>query len=187
MSREWEHHAFVTARDSLRVVSSGRASFLEVANSTFQALNFAEWLLYSAAEYRESRESHSWVQSASQMIAVPEVMILSREIPFSGKFRKTRISRKNLWLRDKKQCLYCSRPLELSDATRDHIIPQSKGGKSCWENLVTCCHACNTKKGNRTPQEANMRLTSDPFKPLAKDLELISVGEMKSSWKMFIP
>jgi 5-methylcytosine-specific restriction endonuclease McrA len=40
----------------------------------------------------------------------------------------------------------------------DHVVPKSRGGKNTWSNLVLSCAACNNKKGNRTPMEANMKL-----------------------------
>jgi hypothetical protein len=33
--------------------------------------------------------------------------------------------------------------------TKDHIIPKSKGGKSCLSNYQTMCIRCNEKKGNK--------------------------------------
>jgi len=42
-------------------------------------------------------------------------------------------------------CHYCkTRP----GATRDHIVPQSRGGSSAWWNLVPCCQSCNAKKAD---------------------------------------
>jgi len=42
------------------------------------------------------------------------------------------------------------------------VIPRSRGGETAWENLVTCCHDCNNRKGNRTPEEAGMKLLRLP-------------------------
>lgn len=33
--------------------------------------------------------------------------------------------------------------------TKDHIIPQSRGGKNTLDNYQTMCVVCNTRKGNR--------------------------------------
>jgi len=51
-----------------------------------------------------------------------------------------------------------------SKLTIDHVLPRSRGGKFKWENIVTCCFACNVKKSNRTPEEAGMSLKKLPVK-----------------------
>ncbi len=40
--------------------------------------------------------------------------------------------------------------------TIDHVLPRSRGGTDDPENLVTACRPCNTRKANRTPEEAGM-------------------------------
>ena len=44
-------------------------------------------------------------------------------------------------------------------------MPRSRGGKTEWNNVVTSCTACNLRKGNRTPQEAGMRMAIAPHRP----------------------
>jgi 5-methylcytosine-specific restriction endonuclease McrA len=41
-------------------------------------------------------------------------------------------------------------------------VPRSRGGANAWENLVACCFACNNRKGDRTPDEADMPLARYP-------------------------
>jgi len=67
-------------------------------------------------------------------------------------------NRKNIYERDMGVCQYCCKNLSYGEATVDHVLPKSRGGKETWTNLVTCCAPCNSKKGNKTPKEANMRL-----------------------------
>jgi CRISPR/Cas system Type II protein with McrA/HNH and RuvC-like nuclease domain len=85
-------------------------------------------------------------------------------LPIS-KIRNTKPSRKSIHLRDGNKCGYCNSTRNL---TIDHIIPSSRGGKNEYSNLVCCCLACNTKKGNRTPEEANMKLIRKPTEPFNK-------------------
>jgi hypothetical protein len=33
--------------------------------------------------------------------------------------------------------------------TLDHLTPYSKGGSNDASNLITCCHRCNSSRGNR--------------------------------------
>ena len=43
--------------------------------------------------------------------------------------------------------------------------PLSQGGRDIWENVVTACFHCNSRKGGRTPQQASMPLLAVPFRP----------------------
>lgn len=76
--------------------------------------------------------------------------------------RKVVMSRENVFKRDDYTCAYCGFHKNL---TIDHVIPRSRGGGNSWENLVTCCYRCNSKKGDRTPAEAGLRLMYTPTKP----------------------
>lgn len=38
-------------------------------------------------------------------------------------------------------------------ATHEHLISLSKGGSNTFDNSVLCCHRCNTRKQNKTPEE----------------------------------
>jgi len=100
------------------------------------------------------------LRSARQVFQLPSVirLIEYRRIP-----HQTRpLSRKNILMRDRYTCQYCLRTLPSSELTLDHVIPRSRAGETTWENLVTCCHECNNRKGNRTPEEAGMKLARPP-------------------------
>jgi 5-methylcytosine-specific restriction endonuclease McrA len=71
----------------------------------------------------------------------------------------------SLFARDRNICLYCGQHFARSDLTRDHVVPLSKGGRDAWINVVSACLHCNTKKGNRTPQQASMPLLAVPYRP----------------------
>ncbi len=77
-------------------------------------------------------------------------------------FRKIILSKDNIFKRDNYTCAYCGR---FRDLTVDHIHPKSKGGKDSWENLISACKKCNSSKGDRTPEQAEMTLLFKPFKP----------------------
>jgi 5-methylcytosine-specific restriction endonuclease McrA len=68
--------------------------------------------------------------------------------------------------RDRGLCGYCGG----RGNTVDHIVPQSRGGGTTWENTVLACGACNTRKRDRTPAEAGMRLLVCPRVPLWTEL-----------------
>jgi hypothetical protein len=56
--------------------------------------------------------------------------------------------------RDGHACQYCNGKA----MTIDHVMPKSRGGSNSPSNLVACCQKCNSKKGDRTPDEAGMPL-----------------------------
>ncbi|KRG41397.1 HNH endonuclease [Stenotrophomonas panacihumi] len=70
-----------------------------------------------------------------------------------------------LFARDAQLCLYCGQQFSRPHLTRDHVMPVSKGGRDTWENVVTACFHCNSRKSNRTPQQAGMPLLAVPYRP----------------------
>ena len=80
----------------------------------------------------------------------------------SVKSRKIRVNRHRIMRRDGYTCVYCGSKKNL---TIDHIIPKSKGGDNSWKNLVTCCSPCNRIKGDKTPEQAGMKMIRRPYEP----------------------
>jgi len=70
-----------------------------------------------------------------------------------------------LFARDAHLCLYCGQHFARPQLTRDHVLPVSRGGRDVWENVVSACFHCNSRKGSRTPQQANMPLLAVPYRP----------------------
>ena len=60
-------------------------------------------------------------------------------------------------------CAYCATRFAETELTVEHILPVSRGGLHEWTNVVTACRSCNTRKGNRRPEEANMPLMYVPY------------------------
>ncbi|KAL8515724.1 hypothetical protein ACS0TY_014416 [Phlomoides rotata] len=80
---------------------------------------------------------------------------------------KKGLSRKNIFHRDNYTCQYCSSNENL---TIDHILPISRGGNWTWENLVAACAKCNSRKGQKTLEEVNMKLLKAPKAPKEYDI-----------------
>lgn len=62
--------------------------------------------------------------------------------------------RKEIFEKDKWICQYCGDKVNQQNATLDHFVPQSKGGKHYKDNLRTCCLTCNSIKSGKTYEEA---------------------------------
>lgn len=94
---------------------------------------------------------------------------------------KLRFSRNNIYLRDGGRCQYCLNNLSKDKITLDHVIPVSKGGKKTWENIVLCCVTCNQQKGNRTLEQANMKLARTPQAPSSLPA-ILSIPKLSTGW-----
>ena len=76
------------------------------------------------------------------------------------------LTNRALFRRDANICMYCGEHFVHDLLTRDHVIPLSRGGRDCWENVVTACFRCNNLKGNRTPEEwGGRKLLAVPYAP----------------------
>jgi len=73
------------------------------------------------------------------------------------------LNRMNVFRRDGWACVYCG-DRDKRSLTIDHVVPQSKGGKNTWENLVTACKTCNHKKSDLMPKEFGVDI-EQPRKP----------------------
>jgi len=52
-----------------------------------------------------------------------------------------------------RHCFYCGKALSRRRATKDHVIPLSKGGGNSQKNIVDACRKCNSEKGCLTIEE----------------------------------
>lgn len=95
------------------------------------------------------------VKSVTRAFSIPSVIRLLNK--FKLKFN-VRLTRKNILIRDRNRCRYCGKEDSSAALTLDHVLPRSRGGKFSWENIVTCCLDCNARKGDRTPEEAGMKI-----------------------------
>ncbi len=100
------------------------------------------------------------LHSITQSFPMPSVIRLNRYV--NAPYKGVNLTRQNIFKRDNFECQYCGTKRDL---TIDHVIPRAKGGKDSWTNLVTACKRCNAKKGDYTPEEANMLLKHKPVKP----------------------
>jgi len=106
--------------------------------------------LYFLGRVRIIENYDNWeVHSPSMDFKVPALVALRKYYPIQKQIRFTRY---NMFLRDMYQCQYCSDTFPTIDLTIDHVLPLSKGGGTNWENCVSACKKCNTKKGNTVGQ-----------------------------------
>jgi len=125
------------------------------------------------------------IRTPSRQIRIPRVIQLVHydRVPH----REVRFTRRNIFYRDKSHCQYCGKVFAQRDLNLDHVVPLSRGGRSEWTNVVTACVPCNSRKGNRLPDEAGMRLVRQPRRPAGQPLLRASwIGSLHEEWKTFL-
>lgn len=125
------------------------------------------------------------LRSRHLVIKMPAVV---RLINFFRRGKKAvKFSRRNILARDGWKCQYCGRKVSTESMTQDHVLPRSQGGKTCWENIVTCCEDCNAMKANRTPQQAKMQLVKKPSRPTWVPIFSIQLGgSPPEQWRDYV-
>lgn len=98
-----------------------------------------------------------------------------------------KFNRRNIYRRDDYTCQYCGKEFDFGDLTYDHVMPQSRGGETTWDNIVTCCFDCNVnKKGDRTPEEAGLRLLNEPKEPRWTPHEKMNITNPPKQWNPYL-
>lgn len=130
-------------------------SLLPLSTITWQ-----EAIRYMVLDKVEVMEWHEdrIVRSANWTTRVPAVIMLKE---YQKPKNTMRLSKRNIFLRDEYVCQYCGTEVLDSLATLDHVLPQSKGGKTTWENSATACKPCNYRKAAST----KMKPKRVPHKP----------------------
>lgn len=124
------------------------------------------------------------VRSTSVVFKLPCVVRLLNR--FRRHRPKVRYSKQNVFARDRWRCQYCGERRPTTQLTQDHVVPRAQGGRTTWDNVVTCCIECNARKANRTPEQAGMRLRSRPARPLWLPMFVLNLGdEPPDAWRPY--
>lgn len=60
--------------------------------------------------------------------------------------------------RDGRRCVYCDEDLTDAEVHLDHVIPESRGGPTNFNNLQVTCRKCNLSKGVLSEDQFTDRL-----------------------------
>lgn len=180
LNRLWQAVNVCTAKRALCLLFQGHAQVVQSAGNDYRTFDFEGWRDWSL-----DSPDDAVVQTISLKIRIPKVILLMffDRIPR----KEVKFSRHNVFERDNHQCQYCGRHMERRDLNLDHVLPRDRGGVASWENIVCSCIACNTRKGNRTPREASMKLLRLPRKPKWRPFIAISRSRPPDeSWRHFL-
>ena len=163
-----------------------------VLNATYEPLRIVSWqkamtlLFQGKVEVIANYDRE--ICGVTVRVKLPSVLRLLRHVRMKRPFADVPFSRANVYARDEHSCQYCGRRLPPSQLTFDHVIPVARGGHKGWDNIVTCCIACNRRKGDRTPEEIGFRLVRKPRHPAALPSLTLSLGLHRApeSWRDYL-
>lgn len=165
----WQPIDCVSVRKAIENMTSGNSGHpsalgmnMEVAEDgsmdILGAVKWEEWVNLPIRHYDLTVMTNRGPIRAPQVIVAPNYDKSCRIVA-------PRASRRGILERDNYTCQYCGNRFPEKQLNLDHVFPESRGGKSNWQNLVCSCLTCNSLKADRTPQEAGMRLLRQPFAP----------------------
>ncbi len=185
LNRNWQAVGIVGVRRAFLLLFREDARVISAARDEHALLDISQWLELSAKHPPAPEEET--LATVHFAIRIPNVVILSDydRLPMC----EVHLSREGILSRDDFTCQYCGKRHPEGDLTIDHVIPRERGGRSTWENLVTACKACNSRKANRLPHEAGLRLTRRPKRPPRVPFAAAAAreGRFEPAWREFLP
>lgn len=184
LNRLWQPVHVCPVKRAIGLLFLGHAEVVHVHGENDIRTHAVEaWLEIS----REPRwKVHDLVHSPSLQLAAPRVIVVATYDRVPRK--EIRFTRENVFQRDGYICQYCGIQFEPRQLNIDHVIPRDKGGPTTWDNVVTSCVACNSRKGNKLPHQARMEPLRKPrpprWRPLAGHLRRGTL--FHAEWAQFI-
>ncbi len=179
LNRNWQAIDVKTPAEAFGLMATGAAMGLDISSGDLRPVPWLEWLQLPV------READSPVRTVRGPVRAPTVLVLTRfgRVPM----RRLRFSLRGLWMRDRGVCQYTGRQLAAGEGNIDHVMPRSRGGRTSWENCVLAHKVVNHKKGNRTPEEAGLRLMRAPEAPRAVPATAFIKNTLQvKDWEVFL-
>jgi len=155
LNRNWQAINVRTPAEAFCQMATNVATGLEIDGvGHIRPVNWDEWITLSI------RPQDNAVQTVRGPIRTPTVIVLASYARVPKK--RPKLCPKTIRERDGNRCQYTGRVLKPEEGNVDHVVPRSRGGKDAWENCVWAGKDVNTRKGNRLPDEAGLKLIRAP-------------------------
>ena len=183
LNRLWQAVNVVGVERAFSLLALEHAQVIYAEDGSFRVFDGAGWFEFS--KDLEAGPGSRVIRTVNQQVVVPTVLLLrgyDRMLMQEMKF-----NRQNLLERDDYRCQYCGKNLPAKELNMGHVVPRDRGGGTTWENVVISCIKCNSKKSNRSPKEAGMRLLKEPKRPPRRPFMSSLYGKpMEETWTHFI-
>lgn len=181
LNRLWQAVNVCTVERALTLLFMGHAQVVDPDGESFNTYSFREWCDFTSS----GADAAERVNTISVRIRIPKIILLLFFDRMPNK--DVKFTRQNVFERDKNTCQYCGKKFERKDLNIDHVVPRQHGGLTTWTNVVCSCIPCNSRKANRTPEQAGIQLIRRPKKPRWRPfLEIQFSKSHDHAWRHFL-
>ena len=180
LNRNWQAINVRTPQEAFCMMATNVATGLEIEGEDhIRPVTWEEWITLPIREQDEA------VSTVRGQIRVPTVIAAVNYAKVPKK--RPKLCAKTIRERDGNRCQYTGRVLRPDEGSLDHVVPRSRGGKDVWENLVWSSKDINSRKGDRLPQEAGLKLLNVPRAPKERPVSaLIRNAHGVAEWRLFL-
>jgi 5-methylcytosine-specific restriction endonuclease McrA len=197
LNRNWQAINIRTPQEAFCMMATNVATALEIEfdgdpdgaairtphstlrTSQLRPVTWDEWVTLPI------RDGDNAVRTVRGAIRVPTVIVAVNFARVPKK--RPKLCARTIRERDGNRCQYTGALLRPDEGSLDHVVPRSRGGPDTWENLVWSSKQVNTRKGNRLPHEAGLKLLKAPRAPKELPVSaLIRNTHGVAEWKLFL-
>src|SRR3989440_6037191 len=179
LNRNWQAIHVRTPQEAFCMMATNVATALEIdGDDHIRPVTWDEWITLPV------RSQDNAVQTVRGPIRVPTVIVAVNFARVPKK--RPKLCAKTIRERDGNRCQYTGKLLKPEEGSLDHVLPRSRGGPDTWENLVWSSKDVNTRKADRLPHEAGLRLLKTPRAPKELPVSVtIRNANRVPDWKLF--
>lgn len=182
LSASFNPIGFFTARSAIRNIIVGGVRGVDSAGNIY---NWDNWI-----KRIDFVDDQPCLRTSRAEFPVPTIVVIPGYFGnySDAKKKHTRTSslRQIYHLYDS-TCQYCKKEIPYKFATKDHVVPKSKGGTNFDSNIVLSCKKCNNKKASKFPY---FDISGAEVQPkILKDVEFSLRADridMRPEWEMFL-
>jgi len=193
LNQSWQAVQVAVVKDSLVDLATGVVEALDI-NYVLKADGSPDTSQY---EYVRPVQWDEWltlpvrpwdpvIHTAKMAIRVPTVIIAKHYNKMPMKRYRGKPTKEALFYRDNGKDIYTGEELEYDEATIDHILPVSRGGKDVFENTGLTSKKINNDKGNRLNHEVGLKTRFRPTAPKEVPIWKTIRKIRHADWKFFI-
>jgi 5-methylcytosine-specific restriction endonuclease McrA len=181
LNASWQAIEVVSPQKAFRMMASGAAVGLDTSCGNLSPIDWDKWIDLDVPDGEDC------ARTAKRAIRVPRVIVAVNYKHVRPK--KIHLNVENAARLQNFECAYTRKKLDRTNWSLDHVLPTSRGGADEWPNIVAAHKDVNSKKSNKTPEEAGLSLLIKPRVPpklMPADYIKYRYGIKHKEWEMFV-